>query len=95
MSKKPAQEKALEFGALVAHQLKSPVGAAGSLLKTLLGEYVGHLNPQQKDLLERADRRLQEAMDSVSRMLTTVRAGKGGGKADAVTEVAALVRRTQ
>jgi len=64
-----SHEEPLHFAALVAHQLKSPVAAASSLIKTLLGEYAGRLTPQQKDLLTKADRRIEEAVDTVRRML--------------------------
>ncbi|HOP46708.1 MAG TPA: FAD-dependent oxidoreductase [Desulfobacteraceae bacterium] len=95
MSENTTQEEALRLAALIAHQLKSPVGAAGSLLKTLLGEYVGHLNPQQKDLLDRADKRLQEAAKSVSRMLVIAQSDKIESDEGAISEVVSIVRSTQ
>ncbi len=67
------REISLDFAGLVAHQLKSPVAAAASIIKTLLGEYAGHLNPRQKDLLAKADRRIEEAIESVRRMLMIIR----------------------
>ncbi len=89
------KEEPLEFAALMAHQLKSPVSAAGSLLQALLGEYSGSLNAVQKDLLVRANRRLEEAIETVRRMLTIAQPGaaeEGGRK---IADAAALVRRTQ
>jgi len=83
----------LQFAGLVAHQLKSPVGAAGSLLKTLLGEYAGQLNPRQKDLLSRADKRIQEAVDAVQRMLAIMKPEAASGELLSVTEAAAILRR--
>lgn len=80
----------LQFAGHVAHQLKSPIAAAGSIVKTLLGEYAGHLNPRQKDLLAKADRRIEEAIESVRRMLMIVRPhGDERGAAD----IAAALRR--
>jgi NADPH-dependent 2,4-dienoyl-CoA reductase/sulfur reductase-like enzyme/rhodanese-related sulfurtransferase len=79
----------MDFAALVAHQLKSPVGAAGTIVKMLLGEYAGRLSPRQKDLLTRADARMDEAIETVRRMLTIVRPERSTGVAD----VAAVVRR--
>jgi len=80
----------LQFAGHVAHQLKAPVAAAGSIVKTLLGEYAGQLNPRQKDLLAKADRRIEEAIESVRRMLMIVRPRAGEeGAADA----AAAARR--
>lgn len=95
MPKKKGRDEPLQFAALIAHQLRSPVGAAGSLLKTLLGEYAGHLNPKQKDLLARADKRIEEALDAVQRMLAIVRPETSAGDFNALTDAAALVRRVQ
>ena len=61
-----------KFASIIAHQLKSPVNAAGSIVKTLLGEYAGSLTPQQKDLLLRVDKRLEEAIDTSKRMVSIV-----------------------
>jgi len=94
MTEKKGHEDPLQFAALVAHQLRSPVGAAASLLKTILGEYAGQLNSKQKDLVARADRRIEEALAAVTRMLTIVRP-EINGSFDAATEAAAVVRRVQ
>ena len=94
MTEKKGHEDPLQFAALVAHQLRSPVGAAASLLKTILGEYAGQLNSKQKDLVSRADRRIEEALAAVTRMLAIVRPEVNGGF-DGATEAAAVVRRVQ
>jgi NADPH-dependent 2,4-dienoyl-CoA reductase/sulfur reductase-like enzyme/rhodanese-related sulfurtransferase/two-component sensor histidine kinase len=95
MTEKKGHEDPLQFAALVAHQLRSPVGAAASLLKTVLGEYAGQLNSKQKDLVLRADRRIEEALDAVTRMLAIVRPETSGGDDNAVCEAVAVVRRVQ
>ena len=95
MTEKKGHEDPLQFAALVAHQLRSPVGAAASLLKTVLGEYAGQLNSKQKDLVARADRRIEEALDAVTRMLAIVRPETSGGDGNAVCESVAVVRRVQ
>ncbi len=92
---KVGPEDLLQFAALLAHQLKSPVGAAGSLLKTIIGEYAGHLNARQKDLLSRADRRIEEAIDAASRMLTIVRPEQDDDEEEPVAEATGLVNRTR
>lgn len=94
MKQKKGSDDPLQFAALIAHQLRSPVGAAGSLLKTLLGEYAGHLNPKQKDLLARADKRIEEALDAVQRMLAIVRP-EATGDLLSLSDAAAVVRRIQ
>lgn len=85
-----AGDDPLQFAGQVAHQLKAPVAAAGSIVKTLLGEYAGHLNPRQKDLLAKADRRIEEAIESVRRMLMIVRPPTDEA---GVADIAAAARR--
>jgi len=80
----------LRFAAVVAHQLKSPIGAADTVLRTLIDELAGPLAPRQKDLLERADTRLREALETVRRLLSIVRKERG---TEAVSDAAAAVRR--
>lgn len=94
MKKKTATESVdpLPYAAVVAHQLKSPVLAAGALVKTMLEEYAGHLTPAQRDLLTRIDRRIEEAGRSVQRVLAIARPERHDGDR---TDVAALVRRKQ
>ncbi len=88
-------QDSLHFALLVAHQLKSPVGAAGSLVKTLLGEYTGKLNPKQKDLLDRADKRIEEAINTVGRMLSIVHPATGKDDFGTSAEAVSVVRRSQ
>ncbi len=88
-------EKSLQFELLVAHQLKSPVGAAATIVKTLLGKYAGDLTPQQKDLLSRADKRIDEALGTVGRMLAIVRPGQSAGDLGRAAEAAGIIRRIQ
>lgn len=83
-------EDPLQFAGLIAHQLKSPIGAVGSMLKTITGEYVGHLNPRQKDLLNRADQRMQEAIETVNRILNIVKQERTGTEA---CDLVSLVQR--
>ena len=76
----PNRSGALRFAARVAHQLRSPVAAAASILRTVLGGFAGPLTDRQRDLLARADRRCSQALESVERMLAIGRAvGKPRG----------------
>lgn len=61
-------EESLDKSSIIAHQMKTPISAADAILKTLLGEYAGALTPMQKDLLERADKRLSEALETSNRL---------------------------
>lgn len=86
-------EDPLQFAGLVAHQLRSPVSAAGSILKTLLEEYAGRLTPQQRDMLVRADRRVDQALNTVRRMLAILRPDRAEGGSSPVADVAAVLHR--
>lgn len=68
------KNESLRFAALAAHQLKSPIATVKSLLRTVQGEYVGALTQAQKDLLERAGQRCDQALESVGRMMAIARA---------------------
>ncbi len=82
----------LGFAAVVAHQLKSPIGAAETVLQTLMADLAGPLSPRQKDLLQRADARLTEALETVRRLLTIVRRPPSAGEA-AWCDAAVVARR--
>ncbi len=47
------------FIRMVTHELRSPVSVARSLLRTLIAGYAGAINDQQRDILERAHRRME------------------------------------
>ncbi|KPJ78007.1 MAG: hypothetical protein AMS14_00340, partial [Planctomycetes bacterium DG_20] len=70
----PNRSGAWRFAALMAHQLRSPIAAAASLLRTVLGGFAGPLTDRQRDLLARADTRCDQALESVERMLAIGRA---------------------
>lgn len=85
----------LQFAALAAHQLKSPVGAASTLLKTVLGEYAGELSPKQRDLLTKADDRMEQALASVRRILDIVQHEALSKKGEWSTDLVAACHRVQ
>jgi signal transduction histidine kinase len=58
------------FVTTVAHELRSPVGAAQSLVRTLLRGLAGELNPRQAELLERVELRLDSLLALVNDLLT-------------------------
>jgi len=57
------------FTVLVAHELRSPVGGAQSLVRTLLKGMAGELNEKQSDLLKRVDLRLSGLLELVNDLL--------------------------
>lgn len=84
---RPESPVATRFAARTAHQLRSPVAAASSLLRTVLGGFAGPLTQRQRDLLTRADERCKQALESVRRMQTIARlmeCGNDGRVTDAV-----------
>jgi two-component system sensor histidine kinase VicK len=53
---------------MVTHELRSPVSVTRSLLRTITAGYAGDVNSQQRDILERASRRigyLQKLIDDL------------------------------
>lgn len=58
------------FTTMVAHELRSPVGGAQSLLRVLLRGLAGELNDQQLEILGRVDARLDELMQLINDLLT-------------------------
>jgi signal transduction histidine kinase len=73
----------------ITHELRSPVSVARSLLRTITAGYTGELNENQKDLIERAIRRvdfLQKLIDD----LLDLAAGKANLKSHEAAEPASL-----
>ena len=64
----------LKFAALMAHQIQSPLSTVSSVLHTVLAEYAGPLPAQQRSAIEKASARCDQAITSVRRMLTIIRA---------------------
>lgn len=57
-----------QFVLTVTHELRSPVATVQSLLRVILGGYAGQVSPKQKELIERAERRivfLQQLVDDL------------------------------
>ena len=83
----------VQLAALVAHQLRSPIAAAASLLEALAGEFAGPLSPRQKELLAKAISRCDEAIQSTERILTIANAFNDKADAFEPADVVELVRR--
>ncbi len=84
-----------QFIQMVTHELRSPVSVTRSLLRTITAGYAGDLNEQQRDILDRAVRRiefLQKLVDDLLDLAT----GKAQPKLDerpVPTELIAVIRR--
>ena len=61
--------ESLEEAAIVAHQIKSPVGTLQTIVRTLLGGFAGELTDEQKKMLQAANRKCSEAMDTIKGLL--------------------------
>jgi signal transduction histidine kinase len=74
-----------KFIRTITHELRSPVSVTRSLLRTITAGYSGEVNEQQKDLIDRAIRRvdfLQKLIDN----LLDLAAGKADLKSHEATE---------
>jgi len=79
-----ADDQGLEQAAIVAHQIKSPVGTLQTLIRTLLGGFAGELSAPQKKILQSADRRCGEALETIRGLLALADAsGRTSGEAAA------------
>jgi two-component system, sensor histidine kinase and response regulator len=58
------------FATMVAHELRAPIGASQSLVKTVLRGLAGELNPKQSELLGRVEVRLDTLLKLVNDLLT-------------------------
>ncbi len=64
-----AEQVRAEFVRTVTHELRAPLSAGQSLLRTLLRGLSGELSPAQRDILNRVNGRLDALMDLVSDLL--------------------------
>lgn len=64
------EDQDLEQAAIVAHQMKSPLGTLQSIVQTLLGGFAGELTDKQRSMLQGADRKCSEALETVRALLT-------------------------
>jgi PAS domain S-box-containing protein len=67
--RKRAEEMRELYDALVRHDLKAPAAVAMTVLSALLDGQMGDLNAKQRDLLERARRKIQQMLDTVATYL--------------------------
>ncbi len=95
METKEAQTEILRLASLIAHQLQAPISAVSTILRTLGGEFTGALSAEQKDLIGRAGARCDEGVATVRRMLAIVSAMSGQSGTGDVTDLAAVLSRSQ
>jgi len=93
MKKQESQPGTWKFAVLAAHQMKSPIAAVKTILRTLLGGWAGPLTDKQMDLLTKADARCGQAIESIQRTLAIARAVEGGPTVSEVADIAVVARK--
>lgn len=78
-----------QFIRMVTHELRSPVSVTQSLIRTLAAGYAGQVSPQQKDILDRAVRRIEFLQTLVDDLLDMA-AGKTEVKTHEIRETVDL-----
>jgi signal transduction histidine kinase len=58
------------FMVMVAHELRSPVGGAQSLVRTLSAGLAGELSEKQREILSRVEMRLESLLELINDLLT-------------------------
>jgi NADPH-dependent 2,4-dienoyl-CoA reductase/sulfur reductase-like enzyme/rhodanese-related sulfurtransferase len=94
MRKEDFQDDPTRFAGLIAHQIQAPLSSLSQALQTVLDEFAGPLQPRQRDVLQRANLRCEQAMLSVRRMLTILEAQQGAVSV-APAHLGNVIRRTQ
>jgi PAS domain S-box-containing protein len=67
--RKRAEEFRELYDALVRHDLRAPAATTMTVLSALLDGHIGELSGKQRDLLERARRKVQQMLDTVATSL--------------------------
>ncbi len=75
-----ANEERAQFVRIVTHELRAPVSGAQSLLRVLMHGLAGTLEPQQTDILERLERRLDTLIDLINDLLALAATKTGAYK---------------
>jgi len=83
-----AADRLLGLAAVIAHQLKSPVSSASTIIRTVLGGFAGQITPKQRELLQSADGRCLEALATARRLLAIHRISSGQAAPEPVDLVA-------
>jgi signal transduction histidine kinase len=63
-------EEHTKFMMQVAHNMRAPIGASLSMLELMAGGYLGDLTENQRDYLQRVDRRLRTLNKTIGQLLT-------------------------
>ncbi len=81
----------LENAYVAAHQIKSPVASLHTILQTMLGGFAGELSQQQKHLLQGADKKCYEALDTIQGLLSLKRVQEQSTTGEEITDLAAVL----
>jgi NADPH-dependent 2,4-dienoyl-CoA reductase/sulfur reductase-like enzyme/rhodanese-related sulfurtransferase/two-component sensor histidine kinase len=83
----------LQLASVVAHQIKGPVAAVSTILKTMLGEFTGPISHKQRDMLQRALVQCEESLQTAARLLAISKSAQDPGSFTGRAELAAIVRK--
>ena len=70
---------------VIFHDLKAPLAAVESYNRLMLGGFIGELNEEQRDMLERSSKRLSELLNLVSNMIDISRISLGDLRAESTS----------
>ena len=87
------ENKEVDQAAIVAHQIKSPISSLQTIIRTLLGGFTGELSDSQRQMLESADRKCSETVETVKALLAIADA-RAPAPPDSAVDVVDEARRT-
>lgn len=65
-----ADAQRTQFVRQVTHELRAPVTGAQSLIRVMMNDMVGQVTPQQKDILQRLEHRMDALLELITDLLT-------------------------
>jgi len=89
------EEYKLDNAIIAAHQIKSPVGSLQTILQTLLGGFAGEMPARQKQMLEGAERKCEEALDTIQGLLSLNEVKKSASKTEEVKDLVPVIYNLQ
>ncbi len=86
------ENREIDQAAIVAHQIKSPISSLQTIIRTLLGGFTGELTDSQQQMLESADRKCSETVETVKALLAIADA-RAPAPPDSAVDVVDQARR--
>ena len=86
------ENEEVDQAAIVAHQIKSPISSLQTIIRTLLGGFTGEISESQRKMLESADRKCSETVETVKALLAIANA-RSPAPPDSAVDIVDQVRR--